>query len=335
MLPRLAQAIESLFGEALRPAAGVLRAAALVALVAAVTFSLVRAARILRAFRLGWENALVVRCPRCRRLVADPDLPSCPSGHPIRFPAGAAGRELRRRRFHSLSRLAASSAFVVPVLIALGAAAGFRMTGVTRMEGRLASLTASVAYLFFAAALALAGLALSARSRSWTERTLHAATSLLCLFPALLLSLLARGFEPAQPRTIGHLWSTPTALYVSSGGRAHRVGEPASEIDAELVDVRAPALGIVWEGLARFRAGDRVMRWRGRGGTLARLFERWAAPLSRRGVFLQRSNRSLFLPPNVRMWIVSEPGKIRFGSGSDFDLARPATPPSGPLRRIG
>ena len=63
MLPRLAQAIESLFGEALRPAAGLLRAAALVALVAAVTFSLVRAARALRAFRLGWENVLVVRCP--------------------------------------------------------------------------------------------------------------------------------------------------------------------------------------------------------------------------------------------------------------------------------
>jgi hypothetical protein len=335
MLPRLAQAIESLFGEALRPAAGLLRATAQVALVAAVTFSFVRVARTLRAFRLGWENALVVRCPRCRRLVADPDLRTCPSGHPIQFPSGASDRELRRRRFHRLSRVAASSAFVVPVLIALGAAAGFRMTGVARMEGPLASLTASFAYLFLAAALALAGLAASPRRRSWPERALHAATSILCLFPALLLSVLARGFEPPQPRTIGHLWSTPTALYVSSGGRAHRVGEPASEIDAELIDVRAPALGIVWEGLARFRAGDRVVEWRGRGGTLARLFERWAAPLSRRGVFLQRTTRSLFLPPNVRMWIVSEPGRIRFGSAGDFDLARPAKPPRGLLRRTG
>jgi hypothetical protein len=335
MLPRLAQAIESLFGEALRPAASLLRATAQVALVAAVTFSFVRVARTLRAFRLGWENALVVRCPRCRRLVADPDLRTCPSGHPIQFPSGASDRELRRRRFHRLSRVAASSAFVVPVLIALGAAAGFRMTGVARMEGPLASLTASFAYLFLAAALALAGLAASPRCRSWPERALHAATSILCLFPALLLSVLARGFEPPQPRTIGHLWSTPTALYVSSGGRPHRVGEPASEIDAELIDVRAPALGIVWEGLARFRAGDRVVEWRGRGGTLARLFERWAAPLSRRGVFLQRTTRSLFLPPNVRMWIVSEPGRIRFGSAGDFDLARPAKPPRGLLRRTG
>ena len=335
MLPRLAQAIESLFGEALRPAAGFLRAAAVVALVAAVALSLLRAARTLRAFRLGWETALVVRCPRCQRLVADPDLRACPSGHPIRFPPGTANRESRRRRFHRLSRAAASFAFVGPALIALGAAAGFRMTGVARLEGSLASLTASIAYLFLAAALALLGLTLSSRSRSWTERALLASTSVLCLFPAFLLSVLARGFEPPEPRTIGHLWSTPTALYVSSGGRGHRVGEPASEIDAELVDVRAPALGIVWEGLARFRAGDRVVRWRGRGGTLARFFERWAAPLSKRGVFLQRSNRSLFLPPNVRMWIVSEPGKIRFGSGGDFDLARPATPPSGPLRRSG
>jgi len=335
MLPRLAQAIESLFGEALRPAAGLLRAAAQVALVAAITFSALRAARTFQAFRLGWETALVVRCPRCRLLVADPDLRTCPSGHPIRFPSGAANRERRRRRFHRLSRVAASSGFLVPVAIALAAAAGFRMTGVTRMQGPLASLTASIAYVFLAASLALAGLAVSARRRSWTERALHATTSLLCLAPALVLSLLARGFEPQEPRTIGHFWSTPTALYVSSGGRAHRVGEPASEIEAELVDVRAPAFGIVWEGLARFRAGDRVVRWRGRGGTVARLFERWADPLSRRGVFLQRSTRSVFLPPNVRMWIVSEPGKIRFGPGGDLDLARPAKPPSGPLRRTG
>jgi hypothetical protein len=213
--------------------------------------------------------------------------------------------------------------------------AGFRTTGVARMEGALAGMTASAAYLFLVAALALLGLALSGRSRGWTERALCATTAVLCLLPALLLSLLARGFEPPTPRTIGHIWKTPTALYMSWGGRAHRVGEPAAEIEAELVDVRAPAFGVVWEGIARFRAGDRVVRWRGRGGSVARFFERWAAPLSRRGVFLQRSSRSLFLPPNVRMWIVSEPGKIRFGSSGEFDLSRPATPPSGPLRRTG
>ena len=161
MLPRLAQAIESLFGEALRPASGLLRTAAQVALVAAVAFSLVRAARALRAFRLGWENALVVRCPRCRRLVADPALRTCPSGHPIRFPAGAEKRESRRQRFHRLSRVVASSAVAIPALIALASAAGFRLTGVARVEGPLALATASVAYLFLASALALLGLALS------------------------------------------------------------------------------------------------------------------------------------------------------------------------------
>lgn len=334
MLPRLAQAIESLFGEALRPAAGLLRAAAVVALLAAVTLSVYRAALALRAFRLGWETAPVVRCPRCRRLVADPDIRECPSAHPIRFPRGAAERESRRRRFPGFSRVVASAAFVLPGLVALGAAAGFWLTRATRMEGALASLTASSAFLFLAAALALAGLAFSPRGRSWPERSLLAATSILCLFPALLLSLLARGFEPEKPRTIGHLWSTPTALYVSSGGRGRRVGEPASEIDAEIVSVRVPALGIVWEGLARFRAAGREVAWRGRGGLLARLLERWAAPLSRRGVFLQKSTRSLFVPPNVRTSIVSEPGKIRFGAEGDFDLA-PATPLRGPLRRIG
>jgi hypothetical protein len=322
MLPRLAQAIESLFGGALRPAAGVAYCAAVLALFAAVTYSSIRAALALRAYRLGWENALVVRCPVCRRLVADPDLAACPSGHPIRFPKRAAERESRRRRLPRSFRLAATSAFVLPLLIALAAAAGFRMTGAARVEGPLASLTASSAYLFLIATLALAGLALTPARRGWAERSLLASTAILCLFPALLLSILARGFEPPRPRTIGHLWSTPTAMYVSWGGRGHRVGAPASEIDAELVDVRAPALGVVWQGLARFRAGDRVVRWKGRGGTLARLCERWAAPLSRRGVFLRRSRRSIFLPPNVRMWIVSEGGKVRFGSSGEFDLSR-------------
>ena len=334
MLPRLAQALETLFGEALRPATGLLRTAAVFALAAAVAFSLIRAARALRAFRLGWETAPVVRCPRCRRLVADPELRECPSGHAIRFPRGAAERDSRRRRFPRFYRVTASAAFVVPPLVALLTAAGFRLTRAAQMDGPLASLTASAAFLFLAAALALAGLAFSPRSRSWPERSLLAATSILCLFPALLLSLLARGFEPEKPRAIGHLWSTPTALYVSWGGRGHRVGEPASEIDAEVVSVRAPALGIVWEGLARFRAAGRVVPWRGRGGFLARFLERWADPLSRRGVFLQKSTRSLFVPPNVRTWIVSEPGKIRFGPEGGFDLA-PATPALAPLRRNG
>jgi hypothetical protein len=336
MLPRLAQAFETLFGDALRPAAGFLRAAAVVALLAVVGLSALRALLLLRAIRFGWETGVVVRCPECRRLIADPDLPTCPSGHPIRFPRGTAGRERRRRRVQSLSRAAALAVVAVPAGTALAAAVGFGAIGVARMEGALASLTAALAYLFLASAVGLAGLALTSRPRGWTERALSGAVAVLCLFPAFVLALLARGFEPSRPRTIGHLWKTPTALYVSSpGGRGRRVGEPSAEIDAELVDVQAPAFGVVWEGLARFRAGERVVNWKGEGGTTARLLEKWAAPLSRRGVFLQRSTRSIFLPPNLRTWIVAEPGKIRFGSGGDFDLTRPATPSGGPLRRNG
>jgi hypothetical protein len=336
MLPRLAQAFETLFGDALSPAAGFLRAAAIVALLAAVGLAALRALSLLRAMRFGWETGVVVRCPECGRLTADPDLPACPSGHPIRFPPGAAGRERRRRRFQSLSRAGLLWALAVPALAALAAAVGFRATGVARMEGALASLTAALGYLFLAGAVGLAAVAMTPGPRGLTDRALSAGVAGLCLRPALVLALLARGFEPSRPRTIGHLWKTPTALYVSSpgwGGR--RVGEPSAEIEAELVDVQAPAFGVVWEGLARLRAGERVVKWKGEGGATARLLEKWAAPLSRRGVFLQRSTRSLFLSPNVRTWIVAEPGKIRFGSGGDFDLTRPATPSRGPLRRNG
>jgi hypothetical protein len=335
VLSRLAQAVESLFGGGLRPAALLLRVAAEAALVVAVAWPLLRAARSFSAYRHGWETAIVVRCPRCRRLVADPDVRACPAGHAIRFPPGAAEREKVRRRFHRVQRAAASSGFLVPLALALVAIAGFGTIGVTRLENPLASLTASIAYLFFAAALALAGLALAPRGRGWSERILEVSTALLCLAPALVLGLLSRGFEPPRPRQIGNVWSTPTALYVSTGGRARRVGEAASEVEAQLVDARAPAFGIVWEGLSGFRAGTRTVPWRGRGGTLARLLERWSAPLERRGVFLQRATRSVPLPPNVRIWIISTPEGIRFSSKGDLDLLAPGPPSRDPLRRTG
>ena len=335
MLARLAQAVESLFGGGLRPAALILRAAAEAALVVAVAWPLLRAVRSLSAYRHGWETAVVVRCPRCRRLVADPDVRTCPAGHPIRFPPGAAQRENLRRRFHGVRRAAATSGFLVPLGLALVAVAGFQMIGPTRLENPLASLTASIAYLFFAAAIALAGLALAPRSRGWSERLLEASTALLCLTPALVLGLLSRGFEPPRPRQIGNVWSTPTALYVSTGGRARRVGDAAAEVEAQLVDARAPAFGIVWEGLSGFRAGARTVPWRGRGGMLARGLERWSAPLERRGVFLQRATRSVRLPANVKIWIISTPEGIRFSEKGDLDLPPPAPPSLDPLRRNG
>jgi hypothetical protein len=324
MLPRLAEAFESLFAGRLAPAAGFVRTIAIIALVAAIAIPLVRAALSFTALKYGWETALVVRCPKCRRLAADPEVRTCPAGHPIRFPTGAAGRELRRRRFHPLLRAAAYYRFLFPLAIVLSAILGFRGCGVARVEGSLATFAASVGYLFFTAALALAALALSARPRGPTERMLHAGAAGLCLAPAMVLALLARGFEPPRPRAIGHLWSTPTALYLSTGGRARRVGEPRMEMEAILVDARAPAFGIVWEGLEGLRSGDRVIQWKGRGGRTARLLSRWAGPLSQRGIFLARSTQTVPLPPNVKVWIVTEPGKVRFTTDPELDLTPPA-----------
>jgi hypothetical protein len=324
MLPRLAEAFESLFAGRLAPAAGFVRTIAIIALVAAIAIPLVRAALSFTALKYGWETALVVRCPKCRRLAADPEVRTCPAGHPIRFPTGAAGRELRRRRFHPLLRAAAYYRFLFPLAIVLSAILGFRGCGVTRVEGSLATFAASVGYLFFTAALALAALALSARPRGPAERMLHAGAAGLCLAPAMVLALLARGFEPPRPRAIGHLWSTPTALYLSTGGRARRVGEPRMEMEAILVDARAPAFGIVWEGLEGLRSGDRVIQWKGRGGRTARLLSRWAGPLSQRGIFLARSTQTVPLPPNVKVWIVTEPGKVRFTTDPELDLTPPA-----------
>lgn len=338
MLPRLAEAFESLFGGRLAPAAGFVRTTAILALVAAIAIPLVRAALSFSALRYGWETALVVRCPTCRRLAADPEVRTCPAGHPIRFPIGAAGRELRRRRFHRLRRVAAYYRFLLPLAIVLSAIVGFHGWGVWRVEGSLATFAASVGYLFFAAALALAALALSPKPRGPAERTLHAGTAVLCLAPAIVLALLARAFEPPRARPIGHLWSTPTALYVSTGGRARRVGDPRMEMEAILVDARAPAFGVVWEGLEGLRSGERVIQWKGRGGRTARLLSRWAGPLSRRGIFLARNTQMVRLPPNVKVWIVSEPGKVRFTTEPELDLTPPAPAPPrelAPPRRSG
>lgn len=326
MLPRLARAIESLFGGGLASAAGFLRGAAQLALVAAVAVPLVRAALAFTAFRYGWETAVVVRCRRCRLLVADPESGTCPNGHAVRFPAMAAAKERWRRRFHRSRRIVASYGFVLPVFLAVASVVAFRASGAARVEGSLAAICASAAFLFFAAALALAGFGLSPRPRGSTDRILHAGIAVLCLGPALVLSLLARGFEPPRPRAIGHVWSTPAALYLSWGGKARRVGEAAGHVEAHLVDVRAPAFGIVWQGLTGVRASHRFIPWRGRGGSASRFLERWAASLSRRGVFLSRARRTVPLPANVRVWIVSASGRVRFTPGGDHDLERASVP---------
>jgi hypothetical protein len=332
MLPRLAEAVEKLFGGSLSQAAGFARGLATITLVVAVTLPLLRAAFSFIAFRYGWEEASVVRCPRCRRLVADPESPVCPSGHPVRFPPWAAVRESYRRRWHGLRRAVAGYRFLLPAAVAVVAALAFSGFGVARMEGPLAGLCASIAYLFFVAALALAALAASLGRRGAPERILLTTIAAGSLLPAIALGLLAGAFEPPRPREIGSVWTTPTALYLSTGGRARRVGGPGTEVEALLVEARAPAFGVVWQGLEALRVGGRVIRWRGRGGFTARVLSRWANPLSRRGVFLARSSLTVRLAPNEKVWIVSEPGRIRLSTAGSFDL-RPAPP--APLRRTG
>ncbi|MDQ2980370.1 MAG: hypothetical protein M3R62_14255, partial [Acidobacteriota bacterium] len=89
MIPSAARAFERLFGAALFPLAGALRAVALVALVVVLGVAVARVVRTLVARRFGWEPGTVVRCPACGRPAADAALPVCPEGHPVRFPPGA------------------------------------------------------------------------------------------------------------------------------------------------------------------------------------------------------------------------------------------------------
>src|SRR5713101_8432868 len=114
MIPRLAHALEALFGPSLSTAGAGLSRAALVALIAAITIALVRALLAAAARRYGWERSWIVRCPGCGRLVADPSQTTCPSGHPIRFPPGAAHSSATRGR---RARIAALYAILLSVAV--------------------------------------------------------------------------------------------------------------------------------------------------------------------------------------------------------------------------
>src|SRR6202035_2496440 len=115
------------------------------------------------------------------------------------------------------------------------------------------------------------------------------------------LALMAQWIEPPAREPLGSLWTTPTATYVSAGrGRARRVAGAASDVEAMLVEVRVPALGVVWQGLGGFRVGGAAVLWHGRGGWLARRLEGWAVPLTAHGVWLGRFDQRVPLPANER-----------------------------------
>src|SRR5262249_20753466 len=191
MIPRLARALEALFGSSLSSAATGLSRAALIALIAAITIALARAALAMAARHYGWERSWIVRCPNCGRLVADPRQAACPSGHPVRFPPGTArGLEWRGRR----ARAAALWAILLSVTIASLAFLVYSWLRVGSLASPLARVTAAFAFFFFLAALYAADFALSPRPRGAGARLLHGMLALACVTPFLLLAPLSHAF---------------------------------------------------------------------------------------------------------------------------------------------
>ena len=242
MLSNLAQALETLLGRALVPTTSVLRLAAALTLVAAVLAAGIAMTRAIAAWRFGWIPATVVRCRTCGRVASDPTVPACPEGHPVRFPASAA-RELAAAS-RGRGRLRAAWPVFLPGAVGAAAVGLYFAAGPGSLTRPVATITASVAYLFFGAALAAATFAVTARPAGVFSRVLHAGLAMACVVPALLLAWLAHAFEPPVEREIGSLWITPASLYVSSGSRARREAPAVERLDAIAVDARLPGIGV-------------------------------------------------------------------------------------------
>ena len=309
MLLRLAHALETLMGPSLARAAATLTRAALFALVAVVILALTRAALAVVARRYGWERGWIVRCPRCGKLVADPRQGSCPQGHELRFPPGAARASDWRA---SRARVAAFYSVLLSVAVAAAAFGTYVWLRIGDPSGPpLAHLTSAVAYFFFLAALYAGDYALSPRPRGVGARLLHGGLALACFTPFLLLALLSGAFRPGERRVDGTVWATPSGVYVSSG-RARRIGPSAEAFQARRVEARMPELDWKWEGLASLRIGATEEPWPGRGGKMARWLDRSAESLRRHGVQVRRLTEEVPLPPNVRIRIIRTPEGLEF-----------------------
>jgi len=310
LLSRFARVVEGIFGASASTAAAMLETVATILLVATVALALARAVIALRAWRHGWETGLVVRCRQCARLAADPDHPVCPAGHPVRFPPLAARREELRRRIFRWRRAAMAYPIVLSGAIAVLAGVGFGALRVGRLRSPLAAMAASLAFYFCVALLYAAWQALSSEWLGWPSRLLHAGLAVILAIPLLFLGSLSRAFEPVETRVLGHLWSTPTAVYLSTGGRARRVAPAAARAEALLIEARAPAAGIVWQGIKGIRVGDAEVAWRGSGGRTARWLDRWAEEDGSSGLLVRRAV-AVDVPPNVRVRILREGDAIR------------------------
>lgn len=314
MLSALARALETIFGAALAPTAALLRPAATLALVAALLLAGRAIVRAIAAWRYGWIPATLVRCPRCGQLAGDPARARCPEGHEVRFPA----RAIRRLAVpESSARRLARHAYPIVLAAALAAAilAAYLLADIHDLIRPISTITASLAFLFFCSAVCAAGFALRPRPSGAVTRILHAGLAAACFFPALVLALLSRGFEPPVEKEIGSLWTTPTALYVTGGGRARREGPPAVRLDAIMDEVTVPGLGVVWEGLEGFDVLGRRVPWKGAGGATARLLGWWVRPSDRSPGLFRRSLQFVTLEPNHRVRILASRDHVRFVSG--------------------
>ena len=313
MLSALARALETVLGPALVPAASAFRVAAVLALLAAILVAGAALTRAIAGWRYGWVPAVVVRCPRCGTVAADPGHPACPEGHPVRFPSSTVRRigvpSTRGRRFVQGLYPAALAAGVC-----VAAVAAYRAADLDSLSRPISTMTASLAYLFFTGSLAAAAYALSPRPVGLVSRLLHAGLAVACVLPALTLAWLARGFEPPVEREIGSLWTTPAALYVSSGSRARREGAAAERLDAWTVDARLPGFGVFWEGLEGFHAGGREIPWRGRGGVAARFAARWFRPSRSADSLFVHTVQPVALRPNQRVRILATREHVRFAA---------------------
>ena len=120
----------------------------------------------------------------------------------------------------------------------------------------------------------------------------------------------------------------PCRRCVAAGIRVESMPVVSGRADAEamLVEVRVPALGVVWQGVEGFRVAGAAVAWNGRGGWIARRLEGWAGPLTAHGVWLSRFDQRVPLPPNERIWIVRDRRQLRFLREAEMSV--PELPPS-------
>jgi hypothetical protein len=227
-------------------------------------------------------------------------------------------RRAPRPRTHRRRLLAAAGAAqVVLAATALLGAGTFRIAD--PRVAPIAAMSACIGFLFLGSALLLAGLAASPARRDTALRILAATLAAVALAPALVLLFFSRSADPPKPVVIGSLWRTPTALYVSGGGRARRESGGSAALEADIVDAQSRVFGVSRQDLAGFRSPAGAVPWRGAGGFGARLAARWPAALSGPLFSVTRRTLPIALPENERLWILRGGGGISFAGAAAAD----------------